>query len=281
MNGMTCKILDVAQGSDEWLDARRRIFTASEGGEWMMEEPKCRLTKAEMLVELESLGIEANPKAKNDELEALFPDISPHLSLTAKAVSARDKLIRRKLGLHTKEGVRIEEEENRRIGYDFDVQRGKELEPFARDLYQTLTGSLVVEAGLCAHESCQFDLFGMPEHGFGCSPDGLIESDDQWVRGLEIKCPRPDKLMEWLDAKTLPAEHAAQVHMSMAVTGLKEWDFMAFCPEMPPLIVRVRWSEETNRILETLRWMHGEFLARRTALGRQKAVIIGVEMEAT
>ena len=73
----------------------------------------------------------------------------------------------------------------------------------------------------------------------GCSPDSLIGSDG----GLEIKIAIPAVQIERLMRGSLPSEHKAQVHGSMWVSGRPWWDFMSFCPRLPPLIVRVERDE--------------------------------------
>ena len=73
----------------------------------------------------------------------------------------------------------------------------------------------------------------------GCSPDSLIGCDG----GLEIKIAIPAVQIERLMRGGLPSEHKAQVHGSMWVSGRPWWDFMSFCPRLPPLIIRVERDE--------------------------------------
>lgn len=72
---------------------------------------------------------------------------------------------------------------------------------------------------------------------FGCSPDGLMFDPPE--TGIEAKCPEPHTHMKWLLSRELPKDHAAQVHGSMAVTGAREWVFMSYCRNLPPLIITV------------------------------------------
>lgn len=74
----------------------------------------------------------------------------------------------------------------------------------------------------------------------GCSPDSLIGEDG----GLEIKTAIPAVQIERLMKGGLPSEHKAQVHGSMWVSKRQWWDFMSYCPHLPPLIVRVERDEE-------------------------------------
>lgn len=274
--GLTCRIMPHDQGTDEWKDARRRIFTASEVGISLVEEPRCRLLKKDLLMELETLGIEANPKATNEELEKLFPDITPYLSFSELFHKSRKSLIRRKAGLQTAEGQAREKNINEKLERNYDIIRGKELEAIARTLYVRMTGFSVTEVGLCVHESSTFGNDGSPLDGFGASPDGLIPGDDdRWRHGLEAKAPTPEKLLEWIDGGILPEEHAAQVHMSMAVTGLREWHFIAYCPEMPLFIVRVKWDATTDRMLAELKKLHADYVTYRAGIDPKRVVRIG------
>lgn len=74
----------------------------------------------------------------------------------------------------------------------------------------------------------------------GCSPDSLIGEDG----GLEIKIAIPAVQIERLMRGTLPTEHKPQVHGSMWVSTRPWWDFMSYCPRLPPLIIRVQRDPE-------------------------------------
>lgn len=273
--GLTCKVLTMEQGTEEWKAARRGIFTASETGMYLVEVPECRLEIKEIKPILDSLGISYGAKDTRGDLLSKLPDLTPYLSLTKKAADARAGLIRRKLALGTIEGQMREENTQQKLERNYDIQRGNELEPMARAAYSKLMGFEAVEVGLCVHESSLFADDGSPLTGFGCSPDGLIPDDfDEWSHGLEAKAPTPEKLMEWIEGGILPDEHAAQVHHSMAVTGLRRWDFIGYCPELPPFIVVTEWNEITDRFLAELQKLHAELIAYRANVGRKRQVII-------
>lgn len=273
--GLTCNVFTMPQGSDEWKTARRGIFTASETGMYLVEVPQCRLEVKEIKAILDEDGIAYNSKDTKPALIAKLPDVTPYLSVTKIAENARKSLIRRKLALGTIEGQMREENTQAKLERNYDIQRGNELEPMARTAYAKIMGFEVSEVGLCVHKSSHFATDGTPLTGFGCSPDGLISDDfDEWSHGLEAKAPTPEKLMEWIDGGILPDEHAAQVHHSMAVTGLRRWDFIGYCPELPPFIVVTEWNEITDRFLAELQKLHADFLSYRAALGARKSVII-------
>lgn len=121
-----------------------------------------------------------------------------------------------------------------------DMRRGTELEPEARDRFMVATGLMVDQIG-----------FAKSKHGrFGCSPDGLILEHGH---GLEIKCPRPSKLIQYIKTGELPDEYKAQVHGSMAVTGSSAWHFFAYFPGFPHFHVVVMRDAYTESILEGLK----------------------------
>lgn len=104
------------------------------------------------------------------------------------------------------------------------MERGTELEPKARELFEFMTNHSVDQAGLIL----------MDDYQIGCSPDGIIGS-----AGLEIKCPAPATHVKFLRNGQLPEEYVAQVQGSMAVTGFDSWYFMSFHPSIEPLVLCV------------------------------------------
>ena len=149
--------------------------------------------------------------------------------------------------------------EEKAMEYNIPVQRGNALEPEAREQYQKITGFKVDEVGFITDD----------EERFGCSPDGLVYTPtpdhkliigNDPIHGLEMKCPIPETHMKWLLAGELPDEHKCQVHGSMAVSGLIRWDFMSYCPGLPPLIVKVERDAFTDAMSAGLKALHAEYI---------------------
>lgn len=93
---------------------------------------------------------------------------------------------------------------------------------------------------------------------FGCSPDGLIGK----ALGLEFKCPQEHTHIRWLLAGKCPPEHCLQVQGGMFVTGFPEWEFVSYCRNFPPLVVRVKRDEEAQAaIAEAIAVFAGEMEA--------------------
>lgn len=110
------------------------------------------------------------------------------------------------------------------------MERGNELEPEARAMYELLSDVDVQEVGFILDDSGEF----------GCSPDGLVGEDG----GIEIKCPTPQNHIEWTVKGVCPSKHFAQVQGCLYITGRKWWDFMSYHPQMNPFIVRVERDDE-------------------------------------
>lgn len=107
------------------------------------------------------------------------------------------------------------------------MERGKLLESEARDLYAFTRDADPLLVGFLRNGNK------------GASPDSLIGSDG----GLEIKTAIPAVQIERLQAGKLPSEHRAQVQGNIWVSEREWWDFLSYCPKLPPLIVRVPRDE--------------------------------------
>ncbi len=117
------------------------------------------------------------------------------------------------------------------------MQRGHDLEPDARTLFEFVHECEVEQVGLC---------FKDDQKTVSCSPDGLVGK----YSGLEIKCPSLAVHVGYLRANKLPTKYVPQVQGSMYVTGRKNWYFMSYYPGMKPLIVLVRKDENFHGKLD-------------------------------
>jgi len=108
------------------------------------------------------------------------------------------------------------------------TDRGTELEPQARDSYQFLNDSEVVETGFVTADS------GL----YGVSPDGLIDDDGM----VEFKCLKTSNhiaaLMYYSKNKKSPPAYIQQVQGQM-MTCEREWcDLVFYHPDLPMLVIR-------------------------------------------
>lgn len=115
------------------------------------------------------------------------------------------------------------------IGFEgnADTERGHELEPVIRSLYEERTGNPVDEVGFIRNGR------------IGCSPDGLIGEEG----GTEFKAKRPYIHIEVLLSGEVPPEHFKQIQTCMLVTGRQWWDFACHSPGLPFFIKRVERNE--------------------------------------
>lgn len=136
------------------------------------------------------------------------------------------------------------------------TERGNLLEPDARELYAFMREDAKLR---------QVGFIVRDDGRAGCSPDSLVEADDDGEGGLEIKCPDGPTHIGYLRAGTLPDKYKPQVHGSLVITGRSWWDFMSYCPGYKPLIVRVTPDDYTRKLADCL----DEFLDRLDAAKAQ------------
>lgn len=100
------------------------------------------------------------------------------------------------------------------------MQRGTELEPFARECYVFHTGNAVQEIAFVVHPGIEMA---------GASPDGLVGD-----KGLvEIKCPGTAKHIATLRGASIDGKYITQMQWQMACTGRDWCDFVSYDPRLP------------------------------------------------
>lgn len=113
------------------------------------------------------------------------------------------------------------------------TERGKQLEPEARDLYAMLTDSEPEQVGFITN------------HGAGCSPDSLVGNDGL----LEIKTKKPASLVDAIVTDAFLDEHKAQCQGALWVAE-REWiDLVCYWPGLPPFIKRATRDDEYIALL--------------------------------
>jgi hypothetical protein len=121
----------------------------------------------------------------------------------------------------------------------YDMERGNILEPFARSVYEDITGVEVETVGIG---------YLNDERRIAASPDGLMPN-----KGVEIKCQAPKNHMKTLMAMKNPKQFEAQMQGCMWVFDVDEWDYCSFCPEfekMPMVIIPAKRDEEIVKKIE-------------------------------
>jgi|SRR5680860_75195 len=100
------------------------------------------------------------------------------------------------------------------------MQRGIDLEPMARGMYEGINGVLVIETGFVDHPDIDW---------FGASPDGLVVDDGL----MEIKCPNTATHIEFIRTGIIDHKYQLQMLVQMMCTGRKWCDFVSFDDRLP------------------------------------------------
>lgn len=116
------------------------------------------------------------------------------------------------------------------------MERGHELEPFARKEYEVMKFGDILDPGF-------FEF----NEWVGASPDGLIGEDGI----VEIKCPAYNTMISYLLNPKLPTQYRWQVYGQLWVTGRQWCDFMAYHPKLKPVIIRIERDEAVIAELES------------------------------
>lgn len=124
-----------------------------------------------------------------------------------------------------------------------DTDRGNELEPVSRNIYELETGYTVREVGFI-----EFDEYT------GISPDGLIGDDG----GFESKSLKDKNHFQCIlnGLKSVDTKHVWQVQMSLLLTKRKWWDLVLYNPNFKDsmLIFRILPDEKMqDKIKEGLK----------------------------
>lgn len=145
------------------------------------------------------------------------------------------------LGIDTycKEVVRKEMSSNEENWSNKDTERGNELEPIARQIYELETGNEVQIVGFIKYDDFT-----------GCSPDGLVNEDG----GTEIKCPDDKGYFDYLlkDEDAIASDYIWQVQMNLLITDRKWWDLIIYNPNFKKsmLIFRILPDKEKFDLLK-------------------------------
>jgi len=97
------------------------------------------------------------------------------------------------------------------------MQRGKDLEPIVRSIYQEVKGIKIDEIGFCLSEDSDF---------LAISTDGYTPCRKG---GIEIKCPNTETHVRYIRQGKIPTEYICQVYTNFLVNKKLEWlDFISY-----------------------------------------------------
>lgn len=224
---------DLLQGSDEWLNARRGIVTASVVGQLVTARPltginytcpecdaepesPCRSKARRDGAPIKGLHSERTEAAADDDAP---PIIEPAHTDTSRALT-HQLVAERITGWAEAPYV------------SHDMLRGSLDEPVARGIYAEHYAP-VAECGLMVRKEDGWRI--------GYSPDGLVGEDGL----IEVKSRRPKRHLSDILADEVPAENMAQIQCGLLVSGRQWCDYVSFCGGM------ALW---TKRVFQDFRW---------------------------
>lgn len=109
----------------------------------------------------------------------------------------------------------------------FDMARGHNEEPFAREEYAAHHGVEVAQIGFMTREFNGATL--------GYSPDGLVNDDGL----IEIKCPQPKEHLRTILTGKPPTQYQAQLQVGLFVSSRKWIDYVSYVQGMRLWVQRV------------------------------------------
>lgn len=180
------RILELEQGSEEWLKAREGKITGTK-----LKEVASTSTplKADIIAELEKTTVVFSKNQTIPELMELLPPVAQQM------LKAR---VPKKLGFYEILAEKIAREK----GDEKPMDRGTELEPEARAAVAEFLKEEITEVGICVHD--KYDDISL-------SPDGLIYKKGVPVYAVEIKCLSTARHLQALIEQKIPDDYHFQV----------------------------------------------------------------------
>lgn len=224
---------ELSQGTDEWLQARCGLVTASTVGALVTKEtlgaieylcPKCMADIGHPCIGVKGAAIktihpERNDYAKSTPVTRLIPsngDMAHTLmnTLIAERITGRVEF----------------------MPMNRAMQRGVDDEPYARAVYAD-NHAPVAEVGFIVND----------DHGFklGYSPDGLVGDDGL----IEIKSRDQKTQLRQFLSGAIPSGNVAQLQMGLLVTGRKWIDYVSYSGGMPLFVKRVYPDPEWHKVI--------------------------------
>ena len=232
---------DLIQGTDDWLEARRGILTASTIGALITEQivPASRFTCPECDAPAEQPCFSKSRTKSPAPIKSIHPartDLALSSGLTELAPATGITVDALTFGLAAERITGIVEP----VYVNADMQRGHDEEPRARDYY-TEHHAPATEYGFMVRELNDGTRVGY-------SPDGIVGDDGL----IEVKAPRQKTHLRTILAGSAPIEHMAQMQCGMWVSGRAWIDFISFYGGMPVFVQRVHASTEWANTIETV-----------------------------
>ncbi len=137
-----------------------------------------------------------------------------------------------------------------------DLERGNELEPIARQIYEMDKDIEVQEVGFM--EYSEF---------VGASPDGLVKKDG----GIEIKCPDDKEYFQYLlkGEDNIKSDYHWQIQMNLLISGRKWWDLIIYNPNFKNSMLVYRITPD----IEKFEALEKGFLVGEALIKKIKSII--------
>lgn len=220
---------DLEQGTEEWLELRRGMVTASTVGQLLTidtlgaESFACPLCQSEPgdLCKSMAKGKEGSPlKTMHKERS----DAAKTAAVTHVSAARNDTSDRLTLLLVSERITGVSDYREQYLSND--MLAGQLDEPVARDVYSGHYEH-VTESGFIVRDDWGFSI--------GYSPDGLVGDDGL----IEVKSPRAKEHLRTILADEVPDRYMAQLQTGLLVSG-REWiDYVSFFGGMPLWTKRV------------------------------------------
>lgn len=245
---------DVVQGTDEWMDQRRGMVTASVVGQLITTR---KLTAIDY--DCPDCGAPASDPCRSKvkagaaikTLHTDRADLARRTNTTVFETASND----------TSRGLTALLVAERITGWtdptflSDDMMRGLEDEPRARDKYSTHYAP-VYETGFMVRELDGIRL--------GYSPDGLVGSDGL----IEVKSRKSKIHLEHILSGAVPPENMAQCQAGLLVSGRAWLDYVSYSGGMPMWTCRVfpdpRWFDAILAAIQAFEATAAEMIARYT-----------------
>lgn len=213
-------VLNHPQGSEDWLQARAGVITASRF--------KDAIDKVGGLDEKQLAYVEAirAGKTESEAMRLAGYRAKPTSSTVAKAIAGQSIYTPSAKAISYAWVISMEIIARKPLDETFvtwKMRQGQDREPFARRRYEAGTGNLVEEASLVLTD----------DSAFGYSTDGLIGDDGL----VEIKSPgTPDVVGRiWENPEEAHLEYIDQINGGLWITGRKWCDLVVYFPELAPV----------------------------------------------
>lgn len=234
-------VLTHPQGSQDWLQARVGVCTASRFTDAIdvigaLTEQQQKFVDAMLAGTSEASAIQLAGYKKRPSAEAVERALAgePTVTPSAKAIAYA--------WLIAFETIAREPLDDTFVTYA--MRRGRELEPYARAVYEQRTKCFIEEVSLILTDDSMF----------GYSADGFRDDDGL----IEIKCPLScEKLGQvWASPETAHLEYIDQINGGLWITGRKYCDLVVYCPWLAPVgkdlfVKRIYRDEDAIERLES------------------------------